>query len=244
MWVYQASVSYIPHRYTALHAWLLVYPKDLCCDWAGGSIGLVESYSDLRIWGIVTLYCAIAALIYEGLFASTHRRWRAELLVGLALLVVPFVPATGLFMEVGFVLAERILYIPSMGFCLLVAGAVNRVSFPTGFRWQSQAGAVMIFVLFLYSARTVVRNQDWLDEVSLFGSGVRVAPNNAKLHHNYAYYSEDRVKEFHLREAIRLYPPYVLFGATIRPALMYLRLQIYFGVHKSRSAVVSIWTIQ
>ncbi|KAF3854543.1 hypothetical protein F7725_022598 [Dissostichus mawsoni] len=33
----------------------------------------------------------------------------------------PFLPATNLFFYVGFVIAERVLYIPSMGFCLLVA---------------------------------------------------------------------------------------------------------------------------
>ena len=39
----------------------------------------------------------------------------------LALMVLPFIPASNLFFPVGFVVAERILYAPSMGFCLLVA---------------------------------------------------------------------------------------------------------------------------
>ncbi len=38
----------------------------------------------------------------------------------LGLLVLPFIPATNMFFYVGFVVAERVLYIPSMGFCLLV----------------------------------------------------------------------------------------------------------------------------
>ena len=41
--------------------------------------------------------------------------------VSLALLVVPFLPATNLLVGVGFVLAERVLYLPSAGYCLLVA---------------------------------------------------------------------------------------------------------------------------
>lgn len=36
-------------------------------------------------------------------------------------MVLPFLPASNLFFPVGFVVAERVLYIPSMGFCLLVA---------------------------------------------------------------------------------------------------------------------------
>ena len=44
-----------------------------------------------------------------------------EFFQGLALLVLPFLPASNLFFPVGFVVAERVLYMPSMGFCLLVA---------------------------------------------------------------------------------------------------------------------------
>ena len=40
--------------------------------------------------------------------------------LSIAILVFPFIPASNLFFYVGFVVAERILYIPSMGMCLLV----------------------------------------------------------------------------------------------------------------------------
>jgi len=46
------------------------------------------------------------------------------LLVGLCVMVLPFIPATNLFFYVGFVVAERILYIPSIGFCLLAAEGI------------------------------------------------------------------------------------------------------------------------
>ena len=59
---------------------------------------------------------------------STHEdkdnRWHA-LLLGLSILIFPFVPATNLFFYVGFVVAERVLYIPSMGFCLLIAIGIH-----------------------------------------------------------------------------------------------------------------------
>lgn len=42
-------------------------------------------------------------------------------------MVFPFIPATNLFFPVGFVVAERVLYAPSMGFCLLVAVGVNNL---------------------------------------------------------------------------------------------------------------------
>lgn len=45
--------------------------------------------------------------------------------MSLALLVLPFMPASNLFFRVGFVVAERVLYLPSAGFCLLVALGVT-----------------------------------------------------------------------------------------------------------------------
>ena len=38
-----------------------------------------------------------------------------------SLMILPFLPASNLLFPVGFVLAERVLYLPSVGFCLLVA---------------------------------------------------------------------------------------------------------------------------
>lgn len=43
----------------------------------------------------------------------------------LALLIIPFLPASNLFLPVGFVVAERILYIPSMGLCILVPFGIS-----------------------------------------------------------------------------------------------------------------------
>lgn len=53
--------------------------------------------------------------------------------MGLALGVVPFLPASNLFFRVGFVIAERVLYLPAAGFCVLVV---------TGMRELATAGHV------------------------------------------------------------------------------------------------------
>lgn len=46
-------------------------------------------------------------------------------LLGLSWTVITFLPAANLFFPVGFVVAERVLYLPSMGFCLLLALGIN-----------------------------------------------------------------------------------------------------------------------
>ena len=41
--------------------------------------------------------------------------------LSLALATFSFLPASNLFFTVGFVVAERVLFLPSIGFCLLIA---------------------------------------------------------------------------------------------------------------------------
>lgn len=46
--------------------------------------------------------------------------------MALALIIVPFLPASGI-VKLGFVIAERILYIPSIGFCVLVVLGLDKL---------------------------------------------------------------------------------------------------------------------
>lgn len=46
------------------------------------------------------------------------------------------------------------------------------------------------FSIIAYSARTVIRNQDWENDFTLFQAGLAVNPNNAKLYNNIGHYYE------------------------------------------------------
>lgn len=102
-------------------------------------------------------------------------------LAGLALLVLPLLPASNLFFYVGFVVAERVLYLPSVGFCLLVG--IGAVRAQRCLRGRSAGRALsMLFALALaaLAARTLARNADWHDEVALYRSGIDVNPAKGK----------------------------------------------------------------
>ena len=47
--------------------------------------------------------------------------------MALALMIVPFLPGSNLFFRVGFVIAERVLYLSTSGFCVLVVLGLHRV---------------------------------------------------------------------------------------------------------------------
>ena len=47
--------------------------------------------------------------------------------MSLALLIVPFLPASNLFFRVGFVIAERVLYLSSIGFCMITVTGIRQL---------------------------------------------------------------------------------------------------------------------
>jgi len=180
---------------------LLLSPSPLCCDWTMGSIPLVESLSDSRNLLTVFLFTFLLHTVLT-LFRSEGRA-RLSLLMSLALLILPFLPATNIFFSVGFVIAERVLYLPSMGFCLLVAIGLTKLYKQckiSGLRMLIQV--LLIVLISLHTCKTVLRNIDWKDEESLFLSGLKVNTNNAKLYNNVGHAFESMKRH---QDALLLY---------------------------------------
>ncbi|XP_014442516.1 protein O-mannosyl-transferase TMTC1, partial [Tupaia chinensis] len=193
----------------AFNVWLLLAPVTLCYDWQVGSIPLVETIWDVRNLATILLVLVMASLSLHCL-AAFKRLEHKEVLVGLLFLVFPFIPASNLFFRVGFVVAERVLYMPSMGYCILVVHGLSKLC-----TWLNRCGATSLIVstvllLLLFSWKTVKQNDIWLSRESLFRSGVQTLPHNAKVHYNYANFLKDQGRNreaiYHYRTALKLYP--------------------------------------
>lgn len=115
-----------------------------------------------------------------------------------ALIVLPFIPASNLFFYVGFVIAERILYIPSMGFCLLVGHGCNilykRYENEKGFKQKLVISAAFMLIV-LNGGKTYMRNKDWATEERLYTSGIAVNPPKAWGNLANIYNSQGRVTD-------------------------------------------------
>ncbi|KAL9854162.1 LOW QUALITY PROTEIN: protein O-mannosyl-transferase TMTC3 [Geothlypis trichas] len=170
-----------------VNAWLLLNPSELCCDWTMGTIPLVESLLDVRNIATLTFFCFLGSLTvfslrYPGDSSKT-------VLMALCLMVLPFIPASNLFFPVGFVVAERVLYVPSMGFCILVAHGWKKLSNKSVLRKISWV--CLAAVLFTHALKTLHRNWDWESEYTLFMSALKVNKNNAKLWNNVGHALEN-----------------------------------------------------
>ncbi|KAL5004274.1 hypothetical protein ScPMuIL_017730 [Solemya velum] len=193
----------------AINGWLLINPWWLCFDWSMGCIPTITSLTDPRIIAGVVLWIVLASLIshcFSGEFTKDQR----ILLLGLAFLIVPFLPACNLFFRVGFVIAERVLYLSSAGFCMIVLVGVRQLSKHSQLSRVVKYGVP--FLLFIYTVRSIQRSSQWRDEMSLFTSGAKVCPDNAKVHYNIGkLYSDNGHQDSAIQEyrlAIQLNPEY------------------------------------
>lgn len=136
----------------------------------------------------------------------------------IALLVVPFLPAANIAFATGFTVAERVLYLPSLGFCLLVGFGVQKVqSWSRGHLKKNSTkiglNCLLLTTLCCHGVRTYRRSQDWNNELSLYTSGLSVNPENVKLLNNVGRLHEKN-GDFDLairyyRTSIEIEPDYV-----------------------------------
>ncbi|XP_065752054.1 protein O-mannosyl-transferase TMTC4 isoform X2 [Phocoena phocoena] len=201
--------------YYSLNAWLLLCPWWLCFDWSMGCIPLIKSVGDWRVIALAALWFCLIGLICQALCSEDSHK-RRILTLGLGLLIIPFLPASNLFFRVGFVVAERVLYLPSAGYCMLLTFGFGVLSKHTKKRYWPRAKLVAAFVLgilFINTLRCVIRSGEWRNEEQLFRSALSVCPLNAKVHYNVGKNLADKGNQTaairYYREAVRLNPKYV-----------------------------------
>ena len=94
-------------------------------------------------------------LLSQDYFDSLHRR--RVVLFSLSMIMIPFLPASNLLFPVGFVVAERILYIPSMGLCILVPFGISILFHDSGHEeFSKQKVSTLSYGCFLTHATQTV----------------------------------------------------------------------------------------
>jgi Flp pilus assembly protein TadD len=81
-------------------------------------------------------------------------------------------------------IAERYLYLPSVGFCLLFALAIEEAHLRLPARKKIAPLVFFVLAITSYSAMTIDRNLDWRDEVTLWTRTVEASPNSINAHKN------------------------------------------------------------
>lgn len=171
----------------ALNCWILVNPWWLCFDWSMGSVPTIDSVSDPRVLAVIVLWVVLAFCLYSACVGPIGQQQR-QLTMALALLIVPFLPASNLFFRVGFVIAERVLYLSTAGFCILVVMGICKLQQKFT---SMNTRYCLFFLVAVFMIRSIQRSNEWKTEMALFTAGAKTCPLNAKVHYNIGKLNSD-----------------------------------------------------
>ena len=187
---------------------LLILPVGLSADYSFRQISVVTSAGEPGALAGILVAAGLALLA-----AVLWRRQRVAFVwLGLSLLTYGVV--SNLCIPIGTIFAERLLYLPSVGFCALVVMALAR---PSG-RWRRVAAAVLLVG---WGALTVQRNPVWHDQLGFAEALAADAPDSSHAHHvlgtTYAALGRDQEALTELARATAILPDNVgsLYNAAV-----------------------------
>ncbi|MGZ8845552.1 MAG: tetratricopeptide repeat protein [Pyrinomonadaceae bacterium] len=162
----------------------------------------VTTATDPRFFLPAALIVVLAILLWAYRKELSGESWTA-----LALIVAPLLPVLNLrVFHYEYIIQDRYLYLPSIGFCYLIAILLVRWS-----RRQKQiASAVAIATIVAFGASTFAQNRVWHDAVSLWRRAIYYSPNSWSTHYNlglaYLNLKQNQAAVDELVEAKRLNP--------------------------------------
>lgn len=121
----------------------------------------------------------LVVLLFTGLFVFWWRRDR-RVSFGLVWFLVTLLPVLNVQWMPIAAFAERYLYLPSVGFCWLLAWAglrLWRLAKERGGDWRLPLASTAALLAVLAVVRTVVRNRDWHDDLQFYRSTLAVSPD-------------------------------------------------------------------
>lgn len=206
-------------RYAGVH----LYPAKLSCDYSFNAIPL---YLDLRH----TLPALAGALAVMAAWIWAVWKRHTGLIVAGGIYLGAFAATANILTPTGTIMGERLAYLPSAGFCLLAALAWQWLRA----RQRTAAVAALTTVVAAFGMRTMVRNRDWKNDLSLFSSAVNAVPGSAKMHSNLGvlYMNDGRLGEAgpEFEAALQIYPQYP--DAISANGLLLARIGNYEGAEK------------
>lgn len=180
----KATAIYILGKYFLL----LVFPHPLSCDYSFNTIPIVSL-------GNIGFLLAAAFHIFLLVFAIKKIKEKHFLSFCILFYLGSMALASNIFMLIGTHLAERLLFFPSVAFCLAAVYFLCKLfkidlfdssRINSLFKVSTTLLAIVGVVMILYSMKTYSRNKDWKSDTYLFGHDIETVPNSAHMLFYYA----------------------------------------------------------
>ena len=192
------------------HTQAMLFPWPLRADYSWLQLEPISALLEPRAIGTLAFFsCLFLALVLK-------RSWRHPLVTGYLFFLIALLPVSNVFFPIGVMFAERLLYLPSFGFSMLVAAAtawaLSNSNKPAG-SYRALIAVIIVGLLAVVgSIQTVRRAADWRDWNAFTAAIVRDAPNSAHSHGlRFLHYQAegDLLRaEQELETAIWIYPDY------------------------------------
>lgn len=183
------------------YLWLLIIPQPLSFDYSFNTFPIVGL-------GNVRSLAALLAYLIIGIYAIRSFAKRNLAGFGLAFLLITLSIVSNIFFLIESVMAERFTYLPSLGIC--IAGVVllaqwlkvqykgsNFVNVSSVISSNKTFFVILFSISFLYSVKTIARNFDWKNNLTLLATDVKTCPESARIRYAYgsAILIEQALKE-------------------------------------------------
>jgi len=211
-----------------LYLWTLAYPAVLCCDWSGNSISLLTSLSDRRTYLLFTFFACFIFLFFYFIYRLprlSHSQY--FLICSFGLLFLPFLLASNIIRPIGAMKAERLIYLPCLGFCMMFVYFLWIILYKLKF-----SKAFMIAILAAHYYRLQDRVRDWDDSLYLWE---RAYENNPVSLHTKYNYSLNLTKHNRFKEA-EVHLKAILKEDRDDPASAFLLCLVYVNTNRAPKA--------
>lgn len=166
---------------------LLFWPHPLCYDYSFNQIPVI-GFSHARAVAGLLLVVGLCVMAAAGL------RRRNAMSFALCWFILTFALPSNLIVPIGATMAERFLFAPSLGFALVLALLADRYlvrkTLPTAtvmdlLKHAPVAMTACAVIAGLMAFKTIDRNRDWKDDLSLFSTDVKTSPGSSRTHSNF-----------------------------------------------------------
>lgn len=148
------------------------------------------SFNQIPIIGFASVLALAGLALFAGFIYLVLKNFKRDVLLAFSLLmlVLPLCLTGNLFFNIGATMADRFLFVPTIGSCILICWLfykalktdITTKQIPTTIQY-----AVLAIVL-VFSIRSFSRNKDWKDNYTLFQKDVNTVPNSARARYNNA----------------------------------------------------------
>jgi Flp pilus assembly protein TadD len=164
-----------------LYVWKLILPHPLMNDYSLNQISF-SNFSDI--------YVILSLVTYSTMIFFLIRFWKKNQIIvfGIAFFLINIALYSNLVLTIGTSFGERLLFIPSLGFCIILAYLIHLPFKNKQFGLLSLKNKPLLIcsvILALYSFKTIDRNKAWENNFSLYSTDVKNCSNSARCQYYY-----------------------------------------------------------